>query len=74
MNSDQLKALAFDKPFRPFVLEMIGGSRIGVLSAGAISIPPGEEPSYVLVYFMVGKISIPRFIDLDAIDHIDFEQ
>jgi hypothetical protein len=72
MKLQEFEALAREEGFRAFTVYTKGGLKAEVPHPEFVSIPPGEEPSYVLVYFLVNKIAVPRFIDLDAIDHIDF--
>jgi hypothetical protein len=72
MTIDQLKALAGDQPFRPFVLETIGGNRIGVPSAGAIVFPPPELPYKFDLIFIYASDGLVHHITAEGINSYAF--
>jgi hypothetical protein len=75
MTRDEISALIDPLGFRPFAVVTQGGLRMEVPHSEFVDIPPisedGEVPSYVTVYTSRGA-TIAKFIDLDAIDHIDW--
>ena len=76
MTRDALQPLAEPEGFRPFAIVTHGGSRFEVPHPEFIEIPPGEETPFVIVYRpgrTNRRVSIPKFVDLTAIDHVDFE-
>jgi hypothetical protein len=73
MKLEEFAALSIPNGFRAFSVYTKVGLKAEVPHPEFVSIPPGEAPSYVLIYYMVGRISTPRLIDLDAIDHVDFD-
>jgi len=73
MTREELSEFAKVDGFRPFTIFSQGGLRAEVPHPEFIVIPPGEQTSFVIV-FTTGRISIPKFIDLDAIDHIDWSK
>jgi hypothetical protein len=72
MTRDEMQQLAESEGFRPFAIVTQGGLRMEVPHPEFINIPP-EGASYVLVYTTGRPAHVPRFIELDAIDHIDWE-
>ena len=58
MNMDQLKALANDEPFRPFVLESLDGNRIVIEATDRIVFPPPILPvgDLIFVYAPDGSV------------------
>jgi hypothetical protein len=68
MNIDQLKALAADKPFRPFVLEIIGANRIGVSSVGAIVFPPLDLPYKFDLIFVYASDGLVHHVTVEGIN------
>ena len=73
MTRVEMIEFANPKGFRPFAIVAIGGLRMEVPHPEFIVIPPGEETSYVEVWKNIGRVSVAKFVELDAIDHIDWE-
>jgi hypothetical protein len=75
MTRDEINALIDPLGFRPFAIVTQGGLRMEVPHPEFVDLPPMEEDmepaSYVTVYTR-GRVAIAKFIDLDAIDHIDW--
>jgi len=71
MTRKEMSALAKPEGFRPFTVIIKGGVAMEVPYPAFIRIPPGEETSYVII-FTTGRGSIPKFIQLSDIDHIDW--
>jgi hypothetical protein len=72
MTRDALEPLAESEGFKPFAIVTGSGARFEIPHPEFIEIPPGEDTPYIIVY-RTGRVSVPKFIDLDAIDHLDFE-
>ena len=76
MTRDEISQLIQAQGFRPFAIVTQGGLRMEVPHPEFVDLPPIEEdmeaPSYVTVYTR-GRTAVAKFIDLDAIDHIDWE-
>jgi hypothetical protein len=72
MKIEDIAALVEPSNFRPFTIVTKGGLRMAIPHSEFVAIPPGEAPSYVIA-FTTGKVTAPKFIDLDAIDHIDYK-
>jgi hypothetical protein len=73
MTRDALEPLADSDGFRAFAIVTGSGARFEIPHPEFIDIPPGEETPYIIVYRAGNKSAVPKFIDLDAIDHLDFE-
>ena len=73
MRREEVIEFANSKGFKPFAIVTQGGLRMEVPHPEFIVVPPGEDTSFVIV-FSVGRISVPKFIDLGAIDHIDWNK
>jgi hypothetical protein len=73
MKIEDIAALVEPSNFRPFTIVTKGGLRMLILHSEFVAIPPGEGPSYVIAFTTTGKVTAPKFIDLDAIDHIDYK-
>jgi len=71
MNRDEMSELVQPEGFRPFAIVTQGGLRIEVPHPEFVHLPP-EGASYITVY-RAGRPPVPKFIELDAIDHIDWE-
>jgi len=56
MNIEQLKALAADKPFRPFELETIGGNYIRINASWRLVFPPSPEFDLIFIYASDGVV------------------
>jgi hypothetical protein len=72
MKIEDIAALVEPSNFRPFTIVTKGGLRMPIPHSEFVAIPPGESPSYVIA-FTTGQVTAPKFIDLDAIDHIDYK-
>jgi len=75
MKLEEIATLVEPSNFSPFVIVTKGGLRMDIPNWEFIDIPPNAEdgePSYVIAYTR-GKVSVPKLIDLDAIDHIDYK-
>jgi hypothetical protein len=76
MKLAEIAALIEPTNFRQFAIVTKGGLRMDVPHWEFVVIPPstadGETPGYVIA-FTTGKATAPKLIDLDAIDHIDYE-
>jgi hypothetical protein len=72
MTRDAIQPLAESEGFRAFIIVTKSGTHFLVPHPEFIEIPPGEDTPYIIVYGP-GRVSVPKFIDLDAIDHLDFE-
>lgn len=73
MTLDEFKGLAEPEAFRAFRLFTKSGWSIDVLHPEFVDIPPDEKPTYVIIYRAVKGSSVPRLVDLAAIDHIEYE-
>jgi hypothetical protein len=71
MTREEMIELAKPESFRPFTVVTQDGVRMEVPRPEFIHIPP-EGASFVSVY-TTGRAHVPRFIELDAIDHIDWQ-
>jgi len=76
MTRDEISQIIQPQGFRPFAIVTQGGLRMEVPHPEFVDLPPTEAgmetPSYVTVYTRA-RAAIAKFIDLDAIDHIDWE-
>lgn len=72
MTLEEFGGLAEAGAFRAFVLFTKSGWAIEVAHPEFVDIPPQEEPSYVVIYEKVGRSSVPRLVDLGAIDHVEY--
>jgi hypothetical protein len=76
MTREEINQLIEPQGFRPFAIVTQGGLRMEIPHPEFVDLPPMEEEmepaSYVTVYTR-GRVAIAKFIDLDAIDHIDWE-
>jgi hypothetical protein len=75
MKIEEFEALVEPDKFRPFVVYTKSGWNISVPHSEFVDVPPGEGngPSYVVIYEKVKGSSIPRLVDLLAIDHVEYE-
>jgi hypothetical protein len=77
MRLEEIAELIEPSNFRPFAIVTKGGLRMDIPHSEFIAIPPhdadGQASSYVIA-FTTGKATVPRLIDLDAIDHIDYDK
>jgi hypothetical protein len=71
MTREEIKQLAHPESFRVFAIVTRDGLRMEVPHREFIALPP-EGASYVLVY-STGRAHVPRWIELNEIDHIDWE-
>jgi hypothetical protein len=71
MTRDEMQQLAESEGFRPFAIVTQGGLRMEVPHPEFINIPP-DGASFVTVY-TTGRARVPKFIELEAIDHIDWQ-
>lgn len=69
MTREDFEELAKPEGFQPFIIVTQGGLRMEVPHPEYIDIPP-EAGSYVVVY-TTGRTHIARWLDLNAIDHIE---
>jgi hypothetical protein len=75
MKLIEIAALIEPSNFSPFTIVTKGGLRMYIPNWEFIDIPPNAEngePSYVVAYTR-GTVIVPKLIDLDAIDHIDYK-
>jgi hypothetical protein len=72
MTLEEFSALAEPEGFRTFRVFTRSGWSIEVGHPEFVDIPPEEEPSYVVIYQKVNRSSVPRLVDLGAIDHIEY--
>jgi hypothetical protein len=74
MSREEMEALAEPEGFRPFVIRTVSGKEYQVPHPEFISIPPGEETSYVEVYELTPsrRHSVGRWVPLSNIDAIEF--
>jgi hypothetical protein len=76
MRLEEIEALIRPSNFSPFAIVTKGGLRMLIPHSEFMAIPPdtadGELPSYVIAY-TVGRATVPVLIELNAIDHIDYE-
>ena len=77
MKLEEIAELIEPANFRAFAIVTKGGLRMDIPHSEFMAIPPynadGEAPGYVIA-FTTGKVTAAKFIDLDAIDHIDFDR
>jgi hypothetical protein len=71
MTREEIEQLAQPEGFQPFAIVTQGGLRMEVPHPEFIDIPP-EDATFVSVY-RTARPHVPRFIELAAIDHIDWE-
>lgn len=71
MTREEMDELAKPEGFRPFAIVTQGGLRMEVPHPEFIDIPP-DGASFVTVY-TTGRAHVAKFIELDAIDHIDWQ-
>ena len=73
MTRVDLEEIAKPEGFKPFTVVTVGGLEMKVPHPEFIVIPPGGEESYIQIFKLVGRTSVPKWIALDAIDHIEWE-